>query len=91
MLPVTLGGRSGARKYSVIFAVVGTTVDYATINLKPVLKSYIESVFEKGSGLKWPEWSPIQVLDEDAIAAKQAREKQLYAQRVLGNINKEES
>lgn len=87
MLLATLGGRIGALKYSVIFAVVGTTVDYATINLQPVLKSYIE----KGNGLKWPEWSPIQVLDEEAIAAKQAREKQFYAQRVLGNINKEES
>lgn len=79
-------------KYSAIFAVVGTTVDYATIKLKPVLQSYIEPIFgEKGSGLKWPEWSPIQVLDEEAIAAKQAREKQLYAQRVLGKVNKEES
>lgn len=87
-----LGGKYGAIKYSVVFAVAGTTLDYATIRLKPVLRSYAESILGKnGGGFKWPEWSPIQVLDEEKLAAKQAREKQLYSQRILGKINKEES
>ncbi|KAH7528314.1 hypothetical protein FEM48_Zijuj05G0059600 [Ziziphus jujuba var. spinosa] len=86
------GGKYGAVKYSVIFSVVGTTVDYATIKLKPVLRSYTESILGKdGAGFKWPEWSPIQVLDEEKLAAKRAREKELYSQRILGKINKEES
>ena len=45
---------------------------------------------KKGDWLKLPEWSPIQILDDEALAAKQAGEKQLYAQR-LGKLNKEES
>jgi len=38
-----------------------------------------------------PEWSPIQVLDEEALAAKEAREKELYARSALGKLSKEES
>ncbi|XP_010242661.1 PREDICTED: uncharacterized protein LOC104586955 isoform X1 [Nelumbo nucifera] len=89
------GGQIGAIRYSVIFAVVGTTVDYVTMQLKPVMQNYRESIFgsnEKTTDwFKLPEWSPIQVLDEEALAAKHAREQQLYAQRTLGNLNKEES
>ncbi|CAL9023209.1 unnamed protein product [Prunus brigantina] len=91
------GGRIGAVRYSIIFSVVGTTVDYATIKLRPVLKSYKESMLGSNDGknagwLKMPDWSPIKVLDEEALAAKQAREKQMYAQRAaLGNLSKEES
>ncbi|KAL9397747.1 hypothetical protein Peur_012000 [Populus x canadensis] len=89
------GGQFGAFRYSVIFAVVGTTVDFATIKLRPALSSFKESIFkekEKKPGwLKLPEWSPIQVLDEEALAAKEAREKELYAQRALGKLSKEES
>jgi hypothetical protein len=90
-----LGGQFGAFRYSVIFAVVGTTVDFATIKLRPALSNFKESIFkenEKKTGwLKLPEWSPIQVLDEEALAAKEAREKELYARSALGKLSKEES
>lgn len=94
-----IGGRIGAVCYSIIFTVVGTTVDYATIRPRPVLKSYKESMLGSNDGsqmnagwLKMPDWSPIKVLDEEALAAKQAREQKMHAQRVaLGNLSKEES
>ncbi|KAF3685023.1 putative pentatricopeptide repeat-containing protein, mitochondrial-like [Capsicum annuum] len=83
-----LGGQLGAMRYSVMFAVVGTTVDYATIRLKPALRSYYDSVVnKKDDWLKLPEWSPIQVLDEEALAAKRAREEELY--RSVHNLKKE--
>ncbi|KAB5569769.1 hypothetical protein DKX38_003562 [Salix brachista] len=90
------GGQFGAFRYAVIFAVVGTAVDFATIKLRPALSSYKQSIFkdkEKNPGwLKLPEWSPIQVLDEEELAAKKAREKELYAaQSALGKLSKEES
>ncbi|KAG5567264.1 hypothetical protein RHGRI_002727 [Rhododendron griersonianum] len=91
------GGQAGAIRYSIIFAVVGTTVDFATLKLKPALKSFRESMTgnndgsqKQNGGLKLPEWSPIQILDEEALAAKKARE-QLYAQRNVHNLTKEES
>lgn len=68
-------------------------VDFATIKLRPTAMSFRESIYgdkEKKGGWKLPEWSPIQVLDEEALAAKEAREKQLYAQRALGKLSKEE-
>ncbi|KAJ7008852.1 hypothetical protein D5086_005555 [Populus alba] len=89
------GGQFGAYRYSVIFAVVGTAVDFATIKLRPALSNFKESIFKekekKPSWLKLPEWSPIQVLDEEALAAKEAREKELFARRALGKLSKEES
>ncbi|KAA8550600.1 hypothetical protein F0562_002284 [Nyssa sinensis] len=92
------GGQTGAVRYSIIFAVVGTTVDFTTLKLKPVLNSFRESMVgdndstqKNGDWLKWPEWSPIQVLDEEALAAKKAREQQLFAQRNVRNVSKEES
>lgn len=86
-----LGGQLGAIRYSLIFTVAGTAVDYATLKLKPAFRSYKESIFgESSSWMKLPEWSPIQVLDEEALAAKQAREQQLYAQRALGQLNKKD-
>ncbi|KAA0026138.1 hypothetical protein IC582_002151 [Cucumis melo] len=85
------GGQLGSVRYSLIFTIVGTTVDYATLKLKPTLRSYKESIIEGSSSwMKLPEWSPIQVLDEEALAAKQAREQQLYAQRALGQLNKKD-
>lgn len=85
------GGRLGSVRYSLIFTVVGTAVDYGTLKLKPVLRSYKESIIEESSSwMKLPEWSPIQVLDEEALAAKEAREQQLYAQRALGQLNKKD-
>ncbi|KAL5562145.1 hypothetical protein UlMin_031892 [Ulmus minor] len=87
------GGHIGALRYSVMFAIVGTTADFATIKLKAGLRDYKESISGKKDGnlLKLPEWFPIQVLDEEALAAKQAREKQLNEQMALGNLNKGES
>ncbi|XP_070012226.1 uncharacterized protein [Nicotiana sylvestris] len=84
------GGQLGAVRYSVIFAVAGTTVDYATIKIKPALRSFYDSIVNrKDDWLKLSEWSPIKVLDEEALAAKRAREEQLY--RSVHNLNKEES
>lgn len=75
------GGQLGAVRYSVMFAIAGTAVDYATLKLRPVLESYLDSIL--GGELKLPEWSPIQILDEEALAAKRAREEQLRAQRAI--------
>ena len=85
------GGRLGSVRYSIMFTIAGTAIDYATLKLKPVFRSYKETILEESnSWMKLPEWSPIQVLDEEALAAKQAREQQLYAQRVLGQVNKKD-
>ncbi|XP_052170546.1 uncharacterized protein LOC127786875 [Diospyros lotus] len=92
------GGQIGAIRYSIIFAVLGTTVDFATLKFKPALKSFRESMLgssdsshKNGGWLRLPEWSPIQVLDEEALAAKKAREQQLSALRNVDNLSKEES
>ncbi|KAJ4728453.1 Mitochondrial import inner membrane translocase subunit Tim17/Tim22/Tim23 family protein [Melia azedarach] len=82
------GGQPGALRYSIIFAVVGTTVDYAMLRLTPMYRNFRESLKD---GLKLPEWSPIQVLDEEQLAEKQAREQKLYAQQALGKLSKKES
>ncbi|KAI5679944.1 hypothetical protein M9H77_01171 [Catharanthus roseus] len=88
------GGPAAAARYSVVFAVVGTTIDYAALKLKPILRSYYDSLAGSGKDknedwFKLPEWSPIQVLDEEALAAKRAREEQMY--RKVHNLNNEES
>ncbi|CAI9107389.1 OLC1v1006734C1 [Oldenlandia corymbosa var. corymbosa] len=87
------GGPVAAARYSILFAVVGTSVDYATIKLKPILSDYYKTMVGEGDKkqdwLKLPEWSPIQVLDEEALAAKREREEQLY--RKVHNLNKEET
>ncbi|KVI12262.1 uncharacterized protein LOC112507966 [Cynara cardunculus var. scolymus] len=84
------GGRAGAIRYSVGIAVVGTSLDYAAIKLRPVFKDIYESMAgeKKNSWFQWPEWLPIQVLDEEALAAKQAREEQLRAR--IRDLTKEE-
>lgn len=90
MCNVCPGGHLGAARYAVLFAAAGTAIDFATLRLKPV----VMQKYRDFSVPEWslPEWSPIQILDEEALAAKQAREKQLYGQRVLGNdVNKKES
>ncbi|XP_011089665.1 uncharacterized protein LOC105170557 isoform X2 [Sesamum indicum] len=61
-------------------------VDYAALKLKPAVSKFTE---KKGDWLKLPEWSPIQVLDDEAVAAKRAREQEIY--RNVHNLNKEES
>ncbi|KAK6940504.1 hypothetical protein RJ641_030035 [Dillenia turbinata] len=85
------GGQLGAIKYSVIFAVAGSTFDFAILKLQPWLKSFTDLNNKDGSWFKLPEWSPIQVLDEEALAAKRAREQQFYSQRGLNNLNKEKT
>lgn len=63
-------------------------MDYAALKLKPLLENFQESVLagqggseKNDSWLRLPEWSPIQVLDEEALAAKRAREEKLYGKR----------
>lgn len=81
------GGPAGAVRYSIVFAIAGTVLDFAAMQLQPFLQRYRELTSE----WRLPEWSPIQVLDEEAAAAKRAREQQLYAQKTVGKLSKEES
>ncbi|KAF6140128.1 hypothetical protein GIB67_028934 [Kingdonia uniflora] len=89
------GGKLGAVKYSIIFAIAGTTADFAVLQLKPHYQRYRESIFgnnesskQKSSWLSMPEWSPIKVLDEEALAKKREREQQLCS---LSNPSNEQS
>ncbi|XP_074569781.1 uncharacterized protein LOC141826437 [Curcuma longa] len=78
------GGQLGAAKYALLFAAAGTAVDFTTIQLRPYFQSFIKSlsgIREGKSNWSLPEWSPIQVLDDEALAAKRAREEQIIAQR----------
>lgn len=63
-----------------MFAIAGTAVDFTTLKLQPIVKSYYDSLLS--SDLKLPEWLPIQILDEEALAAKRAREEELRARAV---------
>lgn len=84
---VSSAGPVGAARYSLMFAVVGTAADYATTK---IIMPAIDELKEKGDDwFKLPEWSPIKVLDEEALAAKRAREEDIY--RRVHNLNKEES
>ncbi|KAL6851409.1 hypothetical protein ACP4OV_020342 [Aristida adscensionis] len=84
------GGHFGAVKYAVTFAAVGTALDYAALKLSPQWLALKAHLSEKKDWFALPEWSPIQVLDEEALAKKKAREEKLFAQRALGKFNKEE-
>lgn len=93
-------GPVGAVRYSILFALAGTALDFATLQLKPIVQSYWDSMSSTENAKKnsdgssrWsiPEWSPIQVLDEEALAAKRAKEQQLYAQRIGSKLNEEDS
>lgn len=88
-----LAGHLGAARYSVIFAIVGTTADFAILKLKPIWRDYINENSQKSSSwLRLPEWFPIRVLDEEALAAKRAQEEQFLAQRArIRNLRKDES
>lgn len=75
------GGQVAAARYAVMFAAVGTSVDYAIVKLRPSLVKWYDSVIgtkDKANWFKLPEWSPIRVLDEEALAAKRAREEKIY-------------
>lgn len=80
------GGPQGALRYSLVFAAMGTACDYALLRAKPMLES-----FRNKDSIKLPEWSPIQILDEEALAKKKAQEQKIFPERVLGRLNKEES
>ncbi|WOL12828.1 hypothetical protein Cni_G21596 [Canna indica] len=87
------GGQLGAIKYAMFFAAAGTALDFATIQLRPYFRSFkntLSSIKDDTSSWSLPEWSPIQVLDDEAVAAKRAREEKLYAER-FGKLSKEES
>ncbi|KAJ1270516.1 hypothetical protein BS78_06G057600 [Paspalum vaginatum] len=83
------GGHFGAVKYAVSFAAAGTALDYAAVKLAPEWHSLKEYFSGKKDWFTLPEWSPIQVLDEEALAKKKAREEKLFAQRALGKLDKE--
>ncbi|KAK7304529.1 hypothetical protein VNO77_42410 [Canavalia gladiata] len=93
------GGQLGAVRYSAVFAVVGTAADFAILKFKDALRDHTTSIYEdienskkNGTWLKLPKWFPIQVLDEEALAAKQAQEEQFLAQRArIRNLREEES
>ncbi|KAI4356362.1 hypothetical protein L6164_000391 [Bauhinia variegata] len=93
------GGPLGAVRYSVIFAIVGTTADYAVSKLTPGLRDYSEFIYQgdkntqkNPSWFRMPEWFPIKVLDEEALAAKRDQEEQFLAQRArIRELRKEES
>lgn len=80
-------GPVGAARYAVMFAVVGTAVDYASSKI--IMPAVDELKEKKVDWFQLPEWSPIRVLDEEALAVKRAREEQIY--RSVHNLNKEES
>ncbi|XP_061341111.1 uncharacterized protein LOC133287497 [Gastrolobium bilobum] len=92
------GGQLGAVRYSVIFAVVGTTADFAILKLKDVLRDHSKTLYQdienskNGNWLRLPEWFPIRVLDEEALAAKRAQEEQFIEQRArIRSLREEES
>ncbi|XP_057453541.1 uncharacterized protein LOC130745365 [Lotus japonicus] len=93
------GGHLGALRYSVIFAVVGTSADFAILKLKDVIRDqnktiyqHIENSKKSGNLLRLPEWFPIRVLDEEALAEKRAQEEQFLAQRArIRSLKEEES
>ena len=63
----------------------GPVFDLVNRQLYPLVNDISESTW------KLPEWSPIQVLDEEALAAKHARERKVYSQKIIGDLNKEKS
>ncbi|XP_057736048.1 uncharacterized protein LOC130951418 [Arachis stenosperma] len=93
------GGQLGAVRYSVIFAVVGTTIDYATLKAKDFLRDQTKIIHQdhensqkNGKWFRLPEWSPIRILDEEALAKKRAQEEEFLAQRArIRSLREEES
>lgn len=67
---------------------MGTTADYTILKLKDVWRDYSKTIYENIENakknenlLRLPEWFPIKILDEEALAAKRAQEEQFLAQR----------
>jgi hypothetical protein len=86
----TTGGHFAAVKYAVTFAAAGTALDYAALKLAPEWHALKEQFSGTKDWFTLTEWSPIQVLDAEALAKKRAREEKLLAQRALGKLDKEE-
>lgn len=95
------GGRPRAFQYAFMFALVGTGMQYGAHKFQEYRsQQYLESSStdtlgeaEKPSEKKWwawPEWAPIQKLDEEA-AAKRAQERDLHIQRTIDKLKKGES
>ncbi|KAF8697235.1 hypothetical protein HU200_036100 [Digitaria exilis] len=84
------GGHFGAVKYAVTFAAAGTALDFAALKLAPEWRAWKEQLSGKKDWFTLPEWSPIQVLDEEALAKKKAQEEKLFALRALGKLDKED-
>ncbi|GJN37132.1 hypothetical protein PR202_gb26057 [Eleusine coracana subsp. coracana] len=84
------GGHFGAVKYAATFAVAGIALDYAALKLAPEWHALKEQFSGSKEWFTLPEWFPIQVLDEEALAKKRAREEKLFAMRALGKFDKEE-
>jgi len=78
---------------------VGTAADFTYLKLKDALRDYTKTIYqdienskESGSWLKLPEWFPVKVLDEEALAAKRAQEEQFLQQRArIRSLKEEES
>lgn len=80
------GGPYGALRYSVIFAAMGTASAYAGHKAKAMLENH-----RNKDSIKLPEWFPIQILDDEALAKKKAQEQKIFAERSFGRLNKEET
>ncbi|OIW18879.1 hypothetical protein TanjilG_25322 [Lupinus angustifolius] len=93
------GGQIGAVRYSIMFAVAGTMADYSIFKLKHVLSDRAKTIHQNdensqksGKRFTLPEWFPINVLDEEALAAKRAQEEEFLAHRErIRSLREEES
>lgn len=65
---------------------MGTASNYAGHKAKEMLENY-----RNKDSIKLPEWFPVQILDEEALAKKKAREQKIFAERSFGRLNKEET
>lgn len=95
------GGKPRAFQYAFMFALIGTGLQFGAHKFQeyrsqPYLESLSTDTLGKAENpsekkwLSWPEWAPIQKLDEEA-AAKRAQERDLHIQRTIDKLKKGES
>lgn len=95
------GGRPRAFQYAFMFALIGTGLQFGAHKFQeyrsqPFLESSSTDTLGEADKqsekkwLSWPEWAPIQKLDEEA-AAKRAQERDLHIQRTIDKLKKGES
>ncbi|KAH9317957.1 hypothetical protein KI387_019726 [Taxus chinensis] len=96
------GGRPRAFYYAFLFATVGTGLHFGTLKLQeyrsqknlesssPDTSGEVESCPSEKKWWDWPDWAPIQKLDEEA-AAKKAQERDIQIQRTLDKLKKGDS